>query len=88
VELIEEVKAAPTRNPPASVARYSYLGKIVYYVPPFCCDMTSVLYDVDGEVICVPDGGITGAGDGRCPDFFEERGDAIIVWEDSRSVGN
>jgi len=88
VELIEGLEVEPMRNPPAFVARYSYLGNIVYYVPPFCCDMTSVLYDVEGEIICSPDGGITGGGDGRCSDFFEERGDALIVWEDSRAPGN
>lgn len=88
LELIEGLEAEPLRNPPSSVVRFSYRGDFVYYVLPFCCDMSRVLYDVDGEVICGPDGGITGGGDDRCPDFFELRRDTTVVREDSRSTGD
>ena len=56
-----------------------------YYVPPQCCDQFSTLYDADGAVICAPDGGITGRGDGKCPDFFQSRTNEKLFWEDSRT---
>jgi hypothetical protein len=56
----------------------------VYYVPSKCCDVPSVLYDSAGAVVCSPDGGITGKGDGRCTDFFDARRDEVVVWRDPR----
>ena len=88
VELIDGLEAEPIRNPPASIASYSYRGDTVYYVPPYCCDTTSVLYDTNGDVICYPDGGITGGGDGRCTDFFDVRRGESVVWEDLRIGGD
>ena len=82
--LIGEFKEAPLGNPPQSVWRYTYNGETVYYVPPQCCDQFSVLYDSDGNTICAPDGGFTGRGDGRCPDFFSNRTDELLIWRDSR----
>jgi len=38
-----------------------------------CCDIPSVLYDTAGTVVCAPDGGFIGRGDGRCPDFISQR---------------
>jgi hypothetical protein len=84
VKLIEQHEAAPKSNPPGSIWRYDYQGRVVYYVPPVCCDVPSKLYDSDGNVICSPDGGLTGAGDGKCPDFFERRAKGLQVWRDNR----
>jgi hypothetical protein len=57
----------------------------VYFLPVYqCCDFFSTLFDAQGEIICHPDGGITGHGDGRCPDFFDERENGRIVWTDDR----
>jgi hypothetical protein len=62
-----------------------YRGEVVYFVPYLpCCDIPSQLYDREGQVICAPDGGFTGAGDGKCPDFFELRSDGQKVWNDAR----
>jgi hypothetical protein len=83
-QLIERMQAAPVANPPASVWKYQYQGRTVYYVPPSCCDVPSELYDADGNVLCGPDGGLTGTGDGRCPDFFETRTGDERVWQDPR----
>lgn len=83
-EKIKELQNDPLRNPPAAVLQYQYKGKLVYYVPPAAGDQMSELYGEDCELICRPDGGITGRGDGRCPDFFEERSNEKIVWKDSR----
>jgi hypothetical protein len=84
-DLIAQLESEPVRNPPASITRFNYLGQQVYYVPPFCCDQFSVLYDSTGAVLCAPDGGITGSGDGRCSDFFAERTDEHTIWRDNRT---
>ncbi|MEO8453169.1 MAG: hypothetical protein ABI647_25495, partial [Gemmatimonadota bacterium] len=70
---ITELEHAPVANPPLWVGRYDYTGQVVYYVPPHCCDIMSALLAADGTVICAPDGGMTGRGDGRCPDFLDQR---------------
>jgi hypothetical protein len=82
--LITELESEPVANPPAFIARYEYKGLTVYYLPPRCCDVPSTAYDSTGTVICSADGGITGKGDGRCPDFFAERKDEQIIWRDKR----
>jgi len=58
---------------------YTYRDQTVYYFPPQCCDIPSVLFDRNCNIICNPDGGWTGGGDGRCPDFFEERTDEQLI---------
>jgi len=83
--LIQRLENEPVTNPPASVTQYEYKGQNVYYVPPRCCDIFSDLYDANGNLIGHPDGGITGQGDGRVPDFFEERTNERVIWEDKRT---
>jgi len=85
--LIRELESQPAANPPAFIARYDYEGQTVYYLPPRCCDIRSNLYDAKGAIVCHPDGGITGGGDGRCPDFFAVRTDEKILWQDTRDGG-
>ena len=84
VGLIRQMESEPVANPPAFVARYEYRDAEVYYVPPRCCDVPSTLYDASGTVLCHPDGGLAGDGDGRCPDFLAERRNEKIVWRDRR----
>lgn len=83
-DMIDTMEEEPAANPPASITRYEYEGETVYYVPQRCCDIPSVLYDSKCEVICSPDGGLSGDGDGRCPDFFDEATDKTVIWEDDR----
>jgi len=83
--LIEDLKSQPVANPPAYVASYEYAGQVVYYVPPRCCDIFGNLYDAQGQLICHPDGGIAGHGDGRCPGFLDQRKNETILWRDTRS---
>ncbi len=82
--LIAQLESRPVANPPAFIARYEYRNEIVYYVPPSCCDLWSTLYQADGAVLCHPDGGLGGAGDGRCPAFLVERKNEQIIWRDPR----
>ena len=72
-------------NPPASLYSYTYKGETVYFIPQRCCDIPSELYDVNCNLICSPDGGITGNGDGQCVDFFELRSDEKLIWIDPRA---
>jgi hypothetical protein len=83
-DLIVQYKNEPVGNPPQSIWRYNYKGKIVYYVPPQCCDQFSILYDEKGNALGAPDGGITGDGDGRFTDFFTVRTDGKLIWQDLR----
>jgi hypothetical protein len=84
---IEEIKKADPRNPPASVFRHTYNGKKVYFIPQYCCDFFSELYDANCNLICYPDGGIAGNGDGKCTDFFNTRKDEEVIWKDERGDG-
>ena len=83
-KLITELKGGPKKNPPASIWKYNYKGLVVFYVPPSCCDLPSALYDSNGNFICAPDGGITGDGDGKCPDFIRARNEGLRLWVDKR----
>lgn len=71
-------------NPPAKVFSYEYRGQTVYYIPPRCCDIPSTLYDENCHIVCSPDGGLTGNGDGLCDDFITTRTDEKLIWEDVR----
>jgi uncharacterized protein DUF6970 len=82
--LIRQLESQPKANPPAYVASYEYQGEVVYYVPPRCCDIFGDLYDAAGQLICHPDGGLAGHGDGRCPDFPGQRRNETIIWRDRR----
>ena len=84
-KLIAEFQAAPAGNPPQSIWQVEYAGRTVYYIPPQCCDMFGALVDAQGTVICAPDGGLDGRGDGRCPDFRAARKNERLVWKDSRT---
>lgn len=83
--VITQQESGPVANPPAVITRYEYKGQIVYYLPPRCCDVPSTVYSATGAVMCSADGGMTGGGDGRCPDFFEQRKAEKVVWSDKRS---
>jgi hypothetical protein len=83
-ETIRGLKAGEKGNPPFTIWWYSYKGKTAYYFPPQCCDQYSRLYDKAGKLLCAPDGGLTGLGDGRCADFFKLRKDGVLIWQDQR----
>jgi uncharacterized protein DUF6970 len=77
--LTHDIEAQPVANPPAYVARYDYKGESVYFLPQRCCDVMAILYRADGSIMCHPEGGLTGTGDGRCADFFVERKNEQVV---------
>jgi hypothetical protein len=83
-KLIASFKKEEKQNPPRSVYSYTYNGKTVYYVPPICCDFFSDLYDEHCNIIAHPDGGFTGRGDGKLPDFRTARTNEKLIWHDKR----
>ncbi len=83
-DLISRLSHEPVSDPPSAIFRYEYKGQAVYYLPPRCCDQFSDLYDAAGNLLGHPDGGITGRGDGKFPDFFQERKNERAVWQDAR----
>ena len=83
-QLIQKLEQDKPASPPAKIYRYTYNDKEVYFITGRCCDIPSKLYDMGGKLLCEPDGGITGKGDGRCSDFFEKRTDETLIWEDKR----
>ncbi len=83
---IIDISAQEVWNPPAKIYQYMYKGDTVFFIPQRCCDIFSELYDKNCNLICAPDGGVAGEGDGVCPDFFEERSNEMLIWEDQREA--
>lgn len=78
------ILADSVRNPPARILRFSYNGDTVFYIPAYCCDFYSDLYDMNCNLLCHPDGGFTGGGDGQCPTFWSTAIDSVEIWRDPR----
>ena len=81
-EWIEAVKKENTWNSPATVMEYSYNKKKVYLLTPGCCDQYTILLDEHCNYICAPGGGISGKGDGKCPDFYKNAELVKEAWKD------
>ncbi|WP_128543574.1 DUF6970 domain-containing protein [Larkinella soli] len=81
--VIQEIRNGEVWNPPAQIYRYDFQGREVFYVSSRCCDLPSLVI-ADCDTLCAPDGGLTGRGDGRCPDFSREAKNPKLVWEDKR----
>ncbi len=83
-ELILEIEGAPVADPAAAIYSYKYHGRVVFYLSSRCGDIQSQLYNANGIVLCFPDGGLDGGGDGRCDDFIAERENETLIWMDPR----
>ena len=57
-------------------------GQRYYYFIGDCCDQFNYLYDDDCNQICAPDGGFSGGGDGKCPQFGAI--EKTLIWRDER----
>ena len=82
---IDSMKADPNEGSPESITRYRYNGQTVYYMKSPCCDKYNIVYDSVCNILGYPDGGFTGRGDGKMPDFFNEATDAKVVWSINKS---
>ena len=81
---IAAVLAERKLNPLTHIYRYQYRSQMVYYISAPCCDQYSEVFDQKGRLLCNPDGGITGKGDGKCPDFDKNKSNEKLVWRDPR----
>lgn len=82
--LIKEYEANRVENPPRRVYSYTYNGQEVFYIPPICCDIPSIVFNGDCKTIGSPDGGFTGRGDGTMTDFHDKATNRQLVWADRR----
>lgn len=78
---IDSFKTAEKHLQPQKLVQYEYKGRTVYYVATHCCDFFNELYDSECKLMGYPDGGFTGKGDGRFPDFFKEATKEKLIWE-------
>lgn len=53
----------------ARISLYTYRGDRVLYVQPVGADVFNSVYTWSGQLLGAPDGGLTGHGDGRLPDW-------------------
>ncbi len=83
-KMIIQYQQEEKQNPPRSIYSYTYKDKLVFYVPPICCDFFSDLYDSNCNIIAHPDGGFTGRGDGKVLDFMQTRTGEKLIWKDNR----
>jgi hypothetical protein len=81
---IQGILTKRKRNPAIRIVRYQYSGETVYYESAPCCDQQSTVYDLEGKVLCHPEGGITGKGDGQCANFDKRKTNEMLVWQDPR----
>ena len=81
---IQHILAVRKRNPTIRIVRYDYGGQAVYYESAPCCDQNSTVYDTKGNVLCHPEGGLTGKGDGQCANFDKRKANEQLVWQDPR----
>ena len=81
--MIDDIEKEEVRNPPTKVWKWEVDGSTYYYITSDCCDQYNYLYDENCNVVCAPDGGFTGTGDGNCPVFIEQIV-STLIWEDSR----
>jgi hypothetical protein len=78
---IKAMAADPNAGTPLSVARFTYKQQTVYYMVSPCCDKYNVVYDSVCNILGYPDGGFTGRGDGKMPDFRKEAAGEKVIWE-------
>ena len=81
---IDMLKAFPPATPRASLEAFHYQGRRVYYLPPAGFDDFGLVVDEHCNTVCAPDGGISGGGDGTCPEFFLQARPDGTVWTDER----
>ena len=81
---IDSFKLKEKHERPQSVVEYMYKGKKVYYVVMPCCDFFNEVYDENCRYLGAPDGGFTGKGDGKLPDFGTEAKPGKEIWKSAQ----
>ena len=78
---IDSFKVKAIHERPQKMVEYIYKGKKVYYVEMHCCDFFNEVYDDKCNFLGSPDGGFTGKGDGKLPDFFTAATGEKLIWK-------
>jgi hypothetical protein len=81
---IDSFKLKEPHERPQSVVEYTYKGKKVYYVVMPCCDFFNEVYDENCRYLGAPNGGFTGKGDGKIPDFDAEAKPGKEIWKSAK----
>ena len=81
---IDSFKLKEKHERPQSVVEYMYKGKKVYYIVMPCCDFFNEVYDEKCRFLGAPDGGFTGKGDGKLPDFSTEAKPGKEIWKSAQ----
>lgn len=81
VTKIQGMQSDPKQQAPESVTAYNYKGQQVYYIRMTCCDKFNEVYDGNCNYLGAPDGGVSGKGDGKLPEFFANTTDKKNVWQ-------
>ncbi|UFH53973.1 DUF6970 domain-containing protein [Spirosoma sp. KNUC1025] len=63
-----------------AIYRYKYQKRYVYLGISDCCDFYNFLFDNNCQILCAPNGGFSGGGDGKCPDFSKEATEQTEIW--------
>lgn len=83
-QLISDIKKDEVQNPPSEVWKWIVNDVVYYYITSGCCDKFNFLYDDECNLICAPDGGFSGMGDGKCSNLNGNITKSL-VWKDERS---
>ena len=78
---IAKIEATPKFAEATAIWKIKYKKKDAYLFVAPCCDQFSSLYNAAGLALCSPSGGITGRGDGKCPDSITPKTKFVVVWK-------
>ena len=79
---IDAIANQANYSPLAEVWKWVADDKTYYYFTSDCCDQFNLLYDEECKLVCAPDGGFTGQGDGACP-HWATTPIKTLVWRDA-----
>ena len=77
IKLIAKDETIPVGS---HVIQLSNKKKKYYSLPVACCDQFVPLFDEEGKLLCHPEGGIAGNGDGKCKGLEKKLQKSKIVW--------
>ena len=77
---LADYDAQPRSVAPSAVFEVRWGNDVAYYVKAGCCDQFDPLIDARGALLCHPSGGITGRGDGKCPQALPAAAGRREVW--------